>query len=205
MVSTAKADQRVCGDGPVIVKTAVGQAVELVFENGVGDLVRSGDPSTLKVEHSSGHLFLTPLGQDPAEVTIIDMQGKSRLIRCILDQPVDRKIVIGGCADPEVALKEQDAVMSLMRDLIWGRVPAGGTEQKTDEVMFDDGKVRMRAVLICQMPKILGYAMVVENLTPGPVGVPVQQMSFPGLLAVSSMKDVLLQGERGDLYMVVGR
>jgi hypothetical protein len=205
MVSTAAAAQpRVCGDGPVLVKAAVGQAVEIVVENGVGDLVRSGDPATLKVEHTSGHLFLTPLSVTPAQVTIIDMRGRSHVIRCVFDQPVDQKIVIGDCV-PSYEEGGQDAVMVVMRDLIRGRTPDGAAEQKADMVMFDDGNVRMTSLRVYQMLQFWGYVMVVENLTPRIVAIPVQQMSFPGLLAVFSSKDVLAGGEKGKVYMVVGR
>ena len=199
------ADQGVCGDGQVTVRALVGQAVEIVLENGVGDLVRSGDPATLKVEHTSGHLFLTPLSSLPAQVTILDMQGQSHLIQWVFDQPVDRKIVIRDCAPDEGGGGRQDAVMVLMRDLMRGHVPDGAARKDTDEIMFDDAKVRMRAVLTYQMPKLWGYVMRVENLTAGPVAIPVQQMSFPGLLAVSSSQEILGKGEQAKIYMVVGR
>jgi hypothetical protein len=148
---------------------------------------------------------LTPLTSSPADVTIIDMQGQSHLIRCVFDQPVDQKIVIGDCVSSDENNTREDAAMALMRDLIRGSAPVGATQKKVDALMFDDGKVRLRSVLVQELPRLTGYAMVVENLTQGSVAVPVQQMSFPGLLAVSSAKDVLLQGEKGDVYMVVGR
>ena len=205
LVPAARADQRVCGGDTVVARAAVGQAVEIVLENGVGDLVRSGDPSTLKVEHTSGHLFITPLSLSPAQVSIIDMRGQSHWVRCVFDQPPDQKIVIRDCGVSDAVDKRQDAAMALMRDLIRGRTPEGAAETKADAVMFDDGRVRMRSVLMEDMPRLCGHVMVVENLTSGPVAVPVQRMVFPGLLAVASSRDVLAPGERGQVYMVVGR
>ncbi len=202
---TASADQQVCGDGLFTVKAAVGQAVEIVLENGVGDLVRSGDPSTLKVEHTSGHLFLTPLGRSPAQVTIIDMQGRSHLVQWVFDQPADRKVMVRDCVPDDEDHPRQDIVMLLMRDLLRGRIPAGATQQDTDEVMFADARVRMRAAVIYQTPKLWGYLMRVENLTAGPVSIPLQQISFPGLLAVAASQDILAKGEQGNIYMVVAR
>ena len=203
--SIVSADGGVCGNGHVVVKALVGQAVEIVLENGVGDLVRSGDPSTLKVEHTSGHLFLTPLSPLPAQVTIIDMQGQSHLVQWVFDQPADRKIVIGDCAPDDRGDKGQDAAMAFMRDLLRGRMPTGAVKKDTDEVMFDDARVRMRAVVVYQAQKFWGYVMTVENLTAAPVPIPLQQMSFPGLLAVSSSMKILAQGEKGNIYMVVAR
>lgn len=205
LCASVSADQSVCGGGQVLVNVAVGQAVEVIVENGVGDLVRAGDPSTLKVEHTSGHLFFTPLGLSPAEVTVIDVHGRSHLIRWVFGQTVDRKVTIRDCAIDEKIPARQDAVMGLMRALILSRPLAGATQKDIDEIVFDDGRVRMRAVLVYQMPKLWGYVMRVENLTAGPVVIPIQRISFPGLLAVSSSKDVLAHGESADIHMVVNR
>ena len=202
--SGVSADQTVCGDVPLLIKASAGQTVEVIVENGVGDLVRAGDPSTLKVEHASGHLFFTPFGTQPAEVTVIDMQGRSHLIRWSFDGPADRKVMIRDCTPDEVRSRPRDAVMGLMRDLMLGRTPAEAITEESDDVMFDDGKVRMRAVSVHRMPKLTGYVMRVENLISGPVIGPLQRISFPGLLAVSSPEDILGPGEAADLYMVVG-
>ena len=199
------AEKRVCGNDMVLVKATLGQAVEIMVEDGVGDLVRSGDPATLKVEHTSGHLFLTPLGLTPADVTLIDMRGQSHLIRFVFEGPVDEKIVISHCDRAEGSRKEADLVIAFIRSLIRGHIFPSATEKESNAVMFDDGRVRMRAVLIQELPQLWGYVMVVENLIREPVIIPVQTISFPGLLAVSSAKDRLAVGEQGNIYMVVGR
>ena len=205
MASSAVAVPRICGDGVVVVKAELGQAVEIVVENGVGDLVRSGDPSTIRVEHTSGHLFLTPLAPSPAEVSIIDRRGGSHLIRLVLDPPAEQRVVLADCHEDERAGGAQDPAIALMRDLIRGLVPVGSTEKTTDTVMFDDGKVRMRAILVEEMPGLTGNVLWAENLTSEPLIIPLQQMAYPGLLAVSAAQDVLAPGEKTKVYMVAGR
>lgn len=205
MASAAMAAGDACSGQTIVIKGAVGRAAEIEVENGVGDLVRSGNPATLKVEHTAGHLFVTPLARDPAELVIIDTRGRSHRLRHVFDQGVDEKIVIPDCdGGPHVAM-EGDLAMSLMRDLVRGSMARGATEKRSDVVMFENGQVRLRSVLVQELPQVLGYAMVIENLADQLVVVPVQQITFPGLLAISSEKDLLAEGESGKMYMVVRR
>ena len=196
---------RVCVDGPIVMRAAVGKAVEIEMEAGVADLVRSGDPATIKVEHTSGHLFVTPLSPDPAELTVIDTRGHSHRISYVFGDGVDDKVVVRDDTGPGEVPGQEDAAMALMQDLIRGRVPARATEQRSDTVMFDNGRVRVRSVLIDELPRVRGYVTVVENLTRAPLVVPVQQVTLPGLVAVASQKDILGPGEACRLYMVAGR
>ncbi len=201
----AEAGVGVCAEGSVPVRVEVGRVVEVVVEGGVGDLVRSGDPATLKVEHTSGHLFLTPLTDHPAALTIIDSRGGSHALEYIFGQSADQRIVVGECGGSSDGQTGQDAAMHLMRDMVSGRFPDGAAEKLTGTVMFDDGRVRMKAVLVYELPQLSGYVMQVENLLEGPVIVPVERIEFAGLLAVAVKQDILAKAERTDLYMVVRR
>ena len=205
MNQTAWAAPRVFTEGPIVVKAAVGKAVKIEMEAGVADLVRSGDPMSIKVEHTSGHLFVTPLSLTPAELTVIDTRGHSHHIRYVFGDGVDDKVVVCDNPDAGGAAAQEDGAMALMRDLIRGRVSERATEQRSEVVMLDNGRVRVQGVVIHELPRMRGYTAVVENLTRAPLVVPVQQITFPGLVAVASQKDMLAPGESCALYMVAGR
>ena len=201
----AMAGTRVCSQEPVVVKMAVGKAVEIEMEAGVADLVRSGDPATVKVEHTSGHLFVTPLSANPAELTVIDTRGHSHHISYIFGDGADEKVVVRDDAGQGQVPAHEDTAMALMRDLIRGRSPERATVQRSEVVIFDNGRMRVRSVFIEELPHLRGYVTVVENLTQAPLVVPVQQVTLPGLVAVASQKDILAPGEACRLYMVAGR
>ncbi len=200
----ALAQARACGES-IDVRSAVGQVVEIVVEDGVADLVRSGDPSTIKVEHTAGHLFVTPLTVVPAGLTIMDKRGRSHRLKYIFGQGVDEKIVVADCEQESSGQKQQDGVMRLMRDLVRGRDPSGSTQKLATEVMFENEQWQVRSIKVYEMPPLWGYVAVVRNKAQAPAMVPLQRITFPGLLAVSAEKDVLPPQGEGVVYMVVRR
>ncbi len=203
--SSAMADKVVTAEGDVVVRAALGKALEIDVESGVGDLVRSGDPLTLKVEHTAGHLFVTPLTTTPADLVVIDTLGRSYRIKYVFDQGFDERVVITGARSDGDLDNDQDAAMALMRDLIRGRASAGAVAKESHVVMFDNGLVRMRAVMIHELPQLVGYILEIENLKEYPVMVPLQQITLFGLLAIASEKDILAEWEKTKAYMVIRR
>ncbi|MBF0619942.1 MAG: type-F conjugative transfer system secretin TraK [Candidatus Omnitrophica bacterium] len=203
----AQADQQINAEGSYAVRAAAGKAVEIVCEAGLANLVRSGDPATLKVEHASGHLFVTPLGAPVAELVIMDIRGRSYRFRFVLEGPADDKIVIAGARSVEPA--EGTGTPGIIRDLVLGRVPAGAVERKSDEVVFDDGKIVLRMMALYELPQVVAYVMSAENRLKTSVVMPIEEIALPGMLAVSAEKDILAaEGAEGSIikvYAVVAR
>jgi hypothetical protein len=190
----SSAERRVCAGGPVVLKAAVGQLVDIVMEDGVGDLVRSGDPATLKVEHTSGHLFVTPLSRDPAGLVVIDGKGRSHQLKYVFEAEVDEKVTVADCPSEDGAGTQENVTVRLMRDLMRLRIPEGSTARKADETMFESAAVRLRAIAIYELPQAFGYVMVMEN-----------KETYPDMVAIASQKDILAPGESTGVYMVVRR
>jgi hypothetical protein len=195
----------------VSVLGQVGRATEIMFEDGVVNLVRSGDPATLKVEHVSGRLFVTPLTKDPAELTVIDTRGRSVRIGLVFDRGYDERIVIDGGAQAAETRDEQGAAFSLMKAMVLGRVLQGASESRMDKVVFDNGSLRFHLKTVYELPGFRGYRGEVRNLRDHAVLVPLQEVMWPGLVAVSSEKDILSRwgaedkGDVSTIYMVVAR
>ncbi|MFH0754158.1 MAG: type-F conjugative transfer system secretin TraK [Candidatus Omnitrophota bacterium] len=204
-IPESMAESRVCAADVIDVKTRIGQVTEIVVENGVADLVRSGDPATLKVEHSAGHLFITPLSTEPAVLTVIDKRGHSSRIRHVFGEKIDEKIFVADCSKGSSVPEKEDTVVYLMRELVRGRVPKTATAKVAARVMFEDDQWQIRCVRIFEMPLLWGYCAVIKNKTSGPAVIPIQRFSFPGLLAIATEKDVLAPENESQMYMVVKR
>lgn len=208
-LSSAMADdvKRVSSDGPVEVNAVVGRTNELYFESGISSLVRSGVKETLTVEQTANHLFVTPLSENPADLIIIDLQGQSFKLHFNFGKGYDDKIVVSSSAPQTDKQQEDNSTIGLIRELALNHVPAGSTVRKTDQVVFDNGQLRLHLLTIYELPQVLCYVMVVENLLNKQIIVPVQQVGFPHLLAVSSEKDFLMpkgtDGSMAKVYMVV--
>ncbi len=210
-LSCAQADdaRRITTDGPIEVLAVVGKANELYFESGISSLVRSGMKETLTVEQMANHLFVTPLMEKPADLTIIDMQGQSFKLHFVFGKGYDDKIVVKAALQKSDTGAGETSTIGLIRELVMNHVPKGSTEKQTDLVVFDNGQLKLHLITVYELPQVLCYVMVVENLLDKSIIVPVEQIGFPRLLAVSSEKDLLTakgtNGALSKLYMVVGR
>ena len=210
-LSFAQADdvRRITSDGPVEVLGIIGKTNELYFESGIASLVRSGSKETLTVEQMANHLFVTPLTENPADLIIIDLQGQSFKLHFVFGKGYDDKIVVKAAAQKSDTEVGDNSTIGLIRELVMDRTPKGSTEKRTDTVVFDNGQLRLHLITVYELPQVLCYVMVVENLLNQSIIVPVQQIGFPRLLAVSSEKDLLTakgtDGAMAKVYMVVGR
>lgn len=202
--------RKIVTDGPVEVRGEVGKVVDITFEEGISKLLRSGVAESLKVEHADDHLFITPLTVMPADLVVIDTQGQSYKLKFVFDKGYDERIAISN-ADKK---KEQNGdgetvVVEVLKCLLTNQTPAGAQEKTMDQVVFDNKQVRMTLIYAYEMPHLIGYVMVVENLLDQSMVVPIQEISFPNLLAVTAEKDLLeKRGSKNALskiYLVVGR
>ena len=196
-------------EGPVEVHARLGKAIEVVVGGGVSNIVRSGDAASLKVEQVAGHLFITPLMQDAAELVVIDGGGRSYRLKFIFGHGLEEKVVIAPSQDERFIPKGALSSLDLIRELASGRAPVGAVERSQEGVIFEDARVRIRSILMYETPDIVGYVLTAENLLAQSLVVPVEQLHFPGLLAVTSQKDILspagTSGAKGILYMVASR
>jgi hypothetical protein len=201
--------RRISTDGPVEVLGIVGHTNEIYFESGISSLVRSGVKQTLSVEQMNDHLFVTPLSETPADLIILDLQGQSYKLHFIFGKGYDDKIVVSAASAKQADGKGDNSTIGLIRQLYLNQVPEGSTEKKANRVVFDNGQLRLSLITVYELPKVLAYVMVCENLLDRSIIVPVEQVNFPRLLAVSSEKDLLTaKGTDGALtkvFMVVGK
>ena len=210
-LSFAQADdvRRITSDGPVEVLGIIGKTNELYFESGIASLVRSGSKETLTVEQMANHLFVTPLTENPADLIIIDLQGQSFKLHFVFGKGYDDKIVVKAAVQKSDTEAGDNSTIGLIRELVMDHIPKGSTEKRADTVVFDNGQLRLHLITVYELPQVLCYVMVVENLLNQSIIVPVQQIGFPRLLAVSSEKDLLTakgtDGAIAKVYMVVGR
>ena len=210
-LSLAIADdvKRISTDGPVEIMGVVGKTNELYFDSGISSLVRSGVKETLTVEQTANHLFVTPLTENPADLIIIDLQGQSFKLHFIFGKGYDDKIVVKPSSPKSGNDEGDNSTIGLIRQLAMNKTPAGSTKRKADTVVFDNGKLRLHLITVYELPQVLCYVLVCENLLDRSIIIPVEQVGFPHLLAVSSEKDLLTakgtDGSMSKVYMVVGR
>ena len=199
-------------EGAVDILAEVNRVVEVKVEGGVADLIRSGETETLKVEHVSGRLFVTPLTLTPAELVIIDLAGRSYRLKFVMHSgsAPEEMVVIAGTPQVKGGAGDNGATtIGIIRALASGQAPQGSSRREVDQIIFEDEEMRLRATGLYELPGSAGYTMRLENISAHAVVVPVQALKIPGLLAVSVLDDILsAHGKKGsstELYAVVAR
>lgn len=207
--SWAQSVREITAEGTIEVLGEIGKALEVVVPAGVSSLVRTGPASSLKVEHVAGHIFITPLVKEAAEIVVMDSFARSYRLRFVFDKGHEERIVIRVKQKLEPDAQEASGSIRFISELAGGGVPVGAVEVDMQKVVFENEAVRIRAVRKYEMPYLAGYVLVAENLLPRPLVVPLEQFSFPGLLAVTSRQDILppagAEGSSGLMYMVTAR
>jgi hypothetical protein len=204
-----EAPRQIRGEGPVEIHANLGKTLEVVVQGGVSNVVRSGDAASIKVEHVSGHLFITPLLKPAAELVVMDTVGRSFRFKFVFDGEAEEKVIIPAAGKVSLPGRPGGSSVEFIRDLAGGHFPAGAVETAWDEVIFEDTRICIRAVKKYELPSMVGYVLSAQNLLPQSLVVPVEQFRFKGLLAVSCARDILspqgTPGSRGAVYMVTSR
>jgi hypothetical protein len=184
--------RRVMEEGSVLLKGVPGKMVEVRCEAGIASLVRSGDMTTLKVERVNDRLFITPLSQDPAELVVLDVTGRSYRLRFSIGTEGEEGVVLGTKTETSERFKEEGAwSVDFLRAMVKGLVPAGATEERAEQVVFNNERMRVMLLKRYVTPQIIGYVFNVENVSAQALVVPIEHIVFRGLLAVCAEQDVL--------------
>ena len=100
--------------------------------------------------------------------------------------------------------------MDLMKDILRGVEPAGATILKGGSgLSLKDSEISLVPERIYDFPHMTAYIFKAQNLIGNSVIVPIEQISFPNLLAVTTDQDMLSpKGQEGDntrVYLIAGK
>ncbi len=184
--------RRVVEEGGVLLKGVPGKMIEVRCEAGIASLVRSGDMTTLKVERVNDRLFITPLTQDPAELVVLDMMGRSYRMKFEMGTESEDGVVLGIKKEAGERFKEEGAWSTdFLKAMLTGITPAGATEERAEQIVFNNDRMRVMLLKRYVTPQIIGYVFDVENVSAQALVVPIEHIVFRGLLAVCAEQDVL--------------
>ncbi len=98
-----------------------------------------------------------------------------------------------------------------MKDILSGHEPPGSTALKVNraDILFKDSKIQLYVRSGYDLPALTAYILEARNLMDNSVIVPIEQVTFPRLLAITSDRDMIApKGQEGDhtaVYLVVGK
>ena len=192
------------------VHVAVGKVSEVVFPEKVARVIKGGAADSLLVEALDNSVYVLPKTNTPADIFVTGVSGKSYPLDLVAAGQHDIRVEVAGPLVSRVSREININAMDLMKEVLRGVEPAGATVLKSPYSMtLSDPQIKMTVEVIYDFPHIAAYIFKAQNLTDNSVIVPLQQIFFPNLLAVTCDQDMLKpEGQEGDaakVYIVAGK
>ena len=196
---------------PVDVHVAVGKVSEVVFPEKVAKVIKGGAADSVLVETLDNSIYLLPKTNTPADVFVTVVSGVSYPLNLVIAPEHDLRVEVDASSSSgRLSSEVKTNAMDLMKEILLGHKPVGATMVKGGQsVTLQDGQIKLTVEVIYDFPHLAAYIVQAQNLTDNSVIVPVGQMTFPNVLAVTSDQDMLKpKGQEGDaakVYMIAGK
>ena len=203
---------------PIRINLLVGELTEVGFSKQVTKTVIGFSPEEVYGEIKNNKLFLKPFTMINVMMFVCFEDGSSmpldlRTVKEAGDVQVYIRTKTGTAQKKlERIIKKRKTYdhLSFIADMVERRfIPEATVREGGGEIVYEDKYIRLRLIKIYDMVLYHGYVLHAENRsTKTPVMVPVQEIYFPGLLAVTSEREMLEKRGQGagcvcKVYMVI--
>ncbi|MBU0478285.1 type-F conjugative transfer system secretin TraK [bacterium] len=207
-----------CKGEPVRINLVVGELTEVGFLKQVRDTIVGFSREEVSIESKDNKLFLKPFTMVNVMMFVCFEDGSSMPLDLrTVEEAGDVQVYIRTKTDIaqnklERIIKKRKTYdhLSFIADMVERRfIPEATVREGGGEVVYEDKYIRLRLIKIYDMVLYHGYVLHAENRsTKTPVMVPVQEIYFPGLLAVTSEREMLEKRGQGagwvcKVYMVI--
>lgn len=196
------------------IQVEVGKVTEVIFPDKVAKVVKGGPQDSVLIEVLDNMVYLLPKADNLSDIFITTTTGNSYPLNLHVGSQHDIKVQVGTANHKELGISPEvgtyAGVMDLMKDLLLGREPAGATVLPIkSQLLLSDRKLQLKVEKGYELTGWRAYVLTAKNLMNNAVIVPLEQISLPNLLAISSDRDMLAaRGQEGDttrVYLITGQ
>lgn len=193
-----------------VVHVSLGKVSEIVLPEKVAKVIKGGAVDSVLVEVLEKSVYVLPKANQPADIFITGVSGTSYPINLVMgeehdlrvDVQTDKKVVANahGNLDP----------LDLMKILLRKEEPLGANLLKVGQrVQLKESNIGLKVDRIYDFPSMAAYIIKAHNPDRNNSILPLEQISFPNILAIAADEDMLMpEGLAGDtttIYMIVGK
>ncbi len=196
---------------PADINVEIGKVTEVTFSDKVIKVIKGGKPDSVLVEVLDASVYLLPKTSVLPDIFVTTASGSSYPLSLHISKDRDIKIQIGSSKykSSNVYKSVYSDVMDLMRDLMLQREPVMATVlPQVGQVLLANKEIQLTVDKAYELGDWRAYILTANNLINSAVIIPVEQISLPNLLAISTDQDMLFaHGQQGDstkVYMITG-
>jgi hypothetical protein len=195
---------------PMDIHVTVGKVSEVVFGEKVAKIIKGGSTDSVLVEVLDNSIYVLPKTNSPSDIFVTGVSGESYPLNLIVGAQHDIRVEVSGSARRLSSQSSKLGPLELMKEVLLGHEPAGSTILKGGQtIALEDQNLKLTVQVIYDLPHMAAYILKAQNLTDNNLVVPLEQITFPNLLAITADQDMLKpQGEVGDatrVYLIRGK
>lgn len=196
------------------IQVEVGKVTEIIFPDKVAKVVKGGSQDSVLVEVLDNSVYLLPKTDNLSDIFVTTITGNSYPLNFHVGSHHDIKVQVENARHQESGAFAEagsySSVMDLMKDLLLDREPSGATVLPTkSQFLLSDKKLQLKVERNYELAGWRAYVLTAKNLMNNAVIIPLEQISLPNLLAISSDRDMLAaRGQEGDttkVYLITGQ
>ncbi len=193
---------------PLEVHVAVGRITEVIFPKKVARIIKGGAADGILIEVMDNSILLLPKNDTPPDIFVTNLTGDNYPLRLSFTGEYHAKVRVVEAFTDAAAKKGNNLALDLMKMMMQGRVPIQATViASAKKRLVANGMLELTVNTILELPRIKGLLLTAENLSDNSLVVALQNISYPGLIAIASERDTLeAKGKPGSqtrVYMVI--
>jgi hypothetical protein len=180
-----------------VVKLKIGTITEVEFPGTIANVTKSIPSESLQVETLGTRMFLLAREMLDSYLYVVTQDNVSYCLHLLIDDA--EAVARVHIKKPESAEggqpknKNEANTIELMKSLISGRPLPGVVSSREDgKEVFNNGTIRIVVDEVYELEAgTKAFVLSLENLTNRPIVMPIEHIELPGLLAISTDKQIL--------------
>jgi hypothetical protein len=182
-----------------LIKVEIGKVTQVSFPEKVAKIVKGGQTDSVLVEVIDNAVYLLPKNDDLSNVFVTTISGVSYPLDLKISKDHDIHIQIGEAKRSLSPSGYRDPI-DLMKDLLLHKDPWNAVIlPEQGKVLIAHDQVELTIEKAYEIGVWKAYVFLAKNVVNNSIILPIEQITFPNLLAVSCEQDMLYpQGQTGD-------
>jgi hypothetical protein len=177
----------------IMVNVAIGRITEVIMPEKIAKVIKGGNADSILVEVLNNSIFLLPKTSDIPDIFVVTINGQNIPLHLFINQEFNERLEIQFTfSRTNQHMIPQQSALELMKVMMQNKVPPGAEIQtKNQELKLFNDQLKLTLKTVFDLGAMQGLIFNAENLTNNMLIIPLEQLSYPGLIMIAAQKDSL--------------
>jgi hypothetical protein len=191
---------------PVVINCQTGRVSEVDFPEDIAKPVKAVPSTVCQFEIRGEKLFILPFQNGSIDFFVITKNGTSYplSINITREGGWDTRVTVDRAQERVNAEGRGNFTIQFLKLLLQDKDPSGSSRLEGSVEVYKSESLTLTLKTLIEIADTKGFILEATNVTDRPVVFPVQDISYPKLLAICAEKQVIEPKSTIKVYMVVG-